>query len=89
MLSWVTLPGRLPGSGCFPFEQLKQLHGCLPGSGRLPGTLRYMHGINWGTFNYASHATQLMSCNYFVGVYVSEGVGRGGEQSMAVYNNIK
>ena len=40
-LSWLKLPGRLPGSGHFPFEQLKQLHGRLPRSGRLPGTLRY------------------------------------------------
>ena len=37
MLSWLTLPGRLPGSGRFLFEQPKQLHGRLPGVGACPG----------------------------------------------------
>ena len=43
MRAWLTLLGRLPGSGCFPFKQPKQLHGRLPESGRLPGTLRYVY----------------------------------------------
>ena len=45
VLSWLTLPGHLLGSGRFPFEQPKQLHGHLPGSGGLSGILRYMQGV--------------------------------------------
>ena len=41
MLSLLTLPGRLPGSGRFLFEQPKQLHGRLPGNGCLPGMGHY------------------------------------------------
>ena len=25
-----------------------------------------LHGINWGALDHASHAPQLMSCNYYM-----------------------
>ena len=42
MLPWLTLPECLPGSGCFLFKHPKQLHGRLPRSGCLPGTLQFI-----------------------------------------------
>ena len=48
-LSWLKLPGCSPGSGRFPFKRPTQLHGRLPGSGRLPGTLWWLQTF-WENF---------------------------------------
>ena len=29
------------------------------------------HDLNWGALNHASHAPQLLSCNYYVYIYLS------------------
>ena len=34
------------------------------------GQTKQLHDINWGTFYHASHAPQLMLCNYYVCVCV-------------------
>ena len=34
------------------------------------GQTKQLHDINWGTFSHASHAPQLMLCNYYVCVCV-------------------
>ena len=34
------------------------------------GRTKQLHDINWGTFSHASHAPQLMLCNYCVCVCV-------------------
>ena len=35
------------------------------------GQTNQLHDINWGALDHASHAPQLMSCNYYVHVRVS------------------
>ena len=45
-------------AGCAP---LQQNPGSAPG-----GPIKQLHDINWGAFDHASHAPQLMSCNYYL-----------------------
>ena len=41
------------------------------------GQANQLHDINWGALDHASHALQLMSCNYYLSVCVCVCVCRG------------
>ena len=58
VLSWLTLPGCLPGSGCFLFEQPKQLHRSLTRDTTVYASMKY-----WQVLVVPRQTTELPNLN--------------------------